>query len=80
LQEWIVNANPRAIAIDLDTDLIGQGAIDSLQMVNFLLFIEEIRGEEIPEALIRPEYFSTVRIIHDKFFDNKARQGGRHAG
>jgi hypothetical protein len=37
-------------------------------MVNFLLYIEELRGKEIPEALIQPKYFVTLRVICETFF------------
>jgi acyl carrier protein len=68
LRQWIVAAKPQSIEIGLDTDLIEQGALDSLQMVNFLLFIEEMRGDEIPEALIRTQYFTSLRVIAQMFF------------
>ena len=68
LRTWIASTNDQAADIGLDTDLIKEGVLDSLQMVNFLLYIESIRGEEIPEALIRPEYFVSLRVIHDTFF------------
>jgi acyl carrier protein len=70
LRDWIVAAKPQTIQIDLDTDLIGNGALDSLHMVNFLLFIEEMREKEIPEALIQPRYFGSLRVIYDTFFSN----------
>ena len=68
LRSWIASKNPRAPTIDMDTNLIDDGVLDSLQMVNFLLYIEEIRGKEIPETLIQPEYFVSLRVIHDTFF------------
>lgn len=52
----------------MDANLITEGALDSLEMVNFLLYIEEIRGEEIPEELIQPSNFASLRVICDKFF------------
>jgi acyl carrier protein len=68
LRSWIASANQQPSEIGMDTDLIKEGLLDSLQMVNFLLYIESIRGEEIPEALIQPEYFVSLRVIHDTFF------------
>lgn len=68
LREWIAAKNQRATEIGIDTDLIKDGILDSLHMVNFILYIEEIRGKEIPEALIQPEYFFSLRVIHDTFF------------
>ena len=68
LRDWVASSRQQTIEIGLDTDLISEGALDSLEMVNFLLYIEEIRGQEIPEALIQPEYFTSLRVIHDTFF------------
>ena len=68
LRDWVASTKPQTIEIELDTNLISEGALDSLEMVNFLLYIEEIRGQEIPEALIQPEFFTSLRVIHDTFF------------
>jgi acyl carrier protein len=68
LRDWVASARPQAVEVGLDTNLIGAGALDSLDMVNFLLYIEEIRGQEIPEALVQPQYFTSLRVIHDTFF------------
>jgi len=68
LRRWISSTNERTIEIGLDTRLIDEGVLDSLQMVNFLLYIEEIRGCEIPETLIQPRYFISLRVILDTFF------------
>jgi len=68
LRDWIANTRGESRDIGLDTNLIGEGLLDSLEMVNFLLFIEELRGTEIPAALIQPENFATLRIIHNTFF------------
>ena len=68
LRQWILDAKPQTIEIGLDTDLINEGALDSLQMVNFLLFIEEMRRKEIPESLIQTQYFTSIRVINETFF------------
>lgn len=68
LRSWVSSNKQQSMAIELDTDLIGEGALDSLQMVNFVLYIEEMRGREIPEALMKPEYFVSLRVICGTFF------------
>jgi len=68
LRDWLAAKNGRAGEITMDTDLINEGVLDSLQMVNFLLYIEEIRGREIPEAMVQPAYFTSLRVIYDTFF------------
>jgi acyl carrier protein len=54
-------------SIDLDTDIIENRLIDSLQFVSFLLFIEEVRGQEIPEAEVKLDSLRTLRSIRDNF-------------
>ena len=68
LRDWITDRHQRFAEIGMDANLITEGALDSLEMVNFLLYIEEIRGEEIPEELIQPSNFASLRVICDKFF------------
>lgn len=68
LRDWMAATKPQTIEIGLDTHLINEGVLDSLEMVNFVLYVEEIRGQEIPEALVQPQYFTTLRVIHDTFF------------
>jgi acyl carrier protein len=68
LRKWIVSAKPQTSEIGLDTHLIDEGVLDSLQMVGFLLYIEETRGREIPVGLIRPDNFVSLRVIYQTFF------------
>ncbi len=68
LRDWVALTKPHTVEIGLDTHLINEGVLDSLEMVNFLLYIEEIRGQEIPEAFVQPQYFSSLRVIHNTFF------------
>ena len=71
LKQWILDKNPEAGDIGLDTDIIGQGVLDSLEMVSFLIYIEELRAKEIPEELIKPEYFVSLRTIYETFFSEE---------
>lgn len=70
LRNWIIVSKKRETPIELDADLIGLRLLDSFDMVTFLLFIEELRGTEIPESLIHPRYFKSLRVIVDTFFDS----------
>jgi acyl carrier protein len=70
LRGWLLSSSQGASDVGMDTDLINEGVLDSLQMVNFLLYIEELRGREIPESLIQPAYFTSLRVIHDTFFNS----------
>lgn len=74
LRDWLATTNAAVRRVELDTRLIEEGVLDSLQMVNFILYIEEVRGRELPEAFIQPEYFVSLRIIHDTFFSDQPRR------
>ncbi len=82
LRSWIVatkQSSTEMAEIEMDTNLIGEGVLDSLEMVNFLLYIEELRGKEIPETLIQPDNFVSLRVIYDTFFSpTKERQHASH--
>lgn len=67
MQAWILTMNPHAGTVDPDADLMEQGILDSMAMVNFLLYIEELREREIPEKYIQPEYWTSLRVIHNTF-------------
>lgn len=69
LRKWLEATKSGGGEIDLGTDLIREGVLDSIEMINFILFVEEIRGTEIPEALVRPQYFSSLRVIGSTFFE-----------
>jgi acyl carrier protein len=66
---WLKERKPELPAIDLDQDLMQSGALDSLQFMNFLLFVEEQRGNPIPPSAVIPENFRSLRVIASKFFD-----------
>jgi acyl carrier protein len=68
LKEWIVQHNAAAKDLGPDTNIIEARLIDSLQFVSFLLYVEELRGQEIPEAQVSLESFRSLRVIRDTFF------------
>jgi acyl carrier protein len=70
LRSWIAEKTGDSPEIGLDVDLIDDGVLDSLKMVNFLLYVEELRGHEIAEALIQPRYFKSLRVILTTFFES----------
>jgi acyl carrier protein len=71
LKHWISEKNPEINEIEWETDIIQQRILDSLQMVNFLLYIEELRGKEIDEEQIKPHNFKSIETIYDQFFITK---------
>lgn len=67
LLTWLREHNPALEEIDLDEDLLKSRMLDSLQFVNFMLVIEELRGAPIPSELVIPANFATLRIIERTF-------------
>jgi acyl carrier protein len=39
LRDWIAATRKQPVEIDLDTDLVEAGVLDSLQMVSFILYV-----------------------------------------
>ncbi len=52
-----------AVAIDLDTDLLMTGLVDSLGVVEIVAWLEERLGIEIEPADIVLEHFQTVSLM-----------------
>ncbi len=67
LVAWLKERKPEITEVSLDEDLLKGGLLDSLQFVNFLLVIEQLRGNPIPPDLVVPANFTTLRTIHDTF-------------
>ncbi|HEX8699784.1 MAG TPA: acyl carrier protein [Myxococcaceae bacterium] len=68
LKDWIVQHNAAAKDIGPDTNIIESRLIDSLQFVSFLLYVEELRGKEIPEDQVSLESFRSLSVIRNTFF------------
>ena len=49
--------------IDIDVDIIEKGYIDSLEIVNIVMDLEDEFDIEIDPELVIPENFSTIRTI-----------------
>ena len=67
LKDWIVAQNKSAQGMGLDTDIIENRLIDSLNFINFLLLVEELRGRDIPEEQVVLDRFRTLRAIRENF-------------
>ncbi len=51
-------------AIDFDTDIVSSGALDSVAMVELLLWLENEKGVEIAEEEMLPENFRSISALH----------------
>jgi acyl carrier protein len=61
-------------SIDLDTDLIAAGVIDSFGIVGIVGFIEEQYGIEVSDDDINPEIFRNVLSIEAYVENSRAAQ------
>ena len=72
LYEWIQSKRaPDNTAIGLDTDLIENRLIDSIDFAEFLFMLEEISGKDIDISEVELDSFRTLRSIQSTFL-----QGG----
>lgn len=74
LREWIHTANPAAGAAGVDPgiDLIKSGILESLQVVELILFLERLTGREILAEHLNPDSFRTLNAIFLSFFEAHA--------
>lgn len=74
LRGWIIAHAKAGAPIDLtdQTPLLATGLLSSLDIVELVLFLEELRGEEIDTDQIEPDVFASVDAIWAGFF---ARRG-----
>ena len=50
--------------IDFDTDIISGGPLDSVAMVELLLWLETDKGIRIDDRDLLPENFSSINVLH----------------
>ncbi len=74
LRGWILErANAPADRLtDSEMPILDEGLLSSLDIVEFILFIESLRGEEVDIESIEPEVFTNLRTLYDAFFADKA--------
>lgn len=70
LRQWVLAraGTPNAEAVQDRTPLIGSGLITSLQVLDLVLFIEELRGAPIEVRMLRPDAFRDIDAICATFF------------
>ena len=71
LKSWIVeHAKVPANDLSDDTPILEQGILSSLDIVEFVLFIESLRGDEVDVSDIDPSVFTSVDTLYAAFFRN----------
>ena len=70
LRDWIVKhaKTPPSAGFNDQTQLLDDGILSSLDIVEFVLFIESLRGEDVDVDDIEPEVFTSIDSLHAAFF------------
>ncbi len=71
LRTWIIKhtkAPAKAAAFTDETRILEEGILSSLDIVEFVLFIESLRGEDVDTDDIEPEVFTSINTLYAAFF------------
>lgn len=71
IRKWIVGrAKGDVSKFDDNTPILETGALSSLDVVELVIFLEQLRGgEEIPPEQLNAESIYSVAVIYSRFFD-----------
>jgi acyl carrier protein len=77
VRDWIAAQNGKVGPEDFDDDtpLFQQRIITSLQVLDLVLFIEEVTGHSIDVEQLKPGAFRSVNAIDANFGRQAAREG-----
>lgn len=70
LRRWITKhaKNPPGADFSDETRILDQGILSSLDIVEFVLYIESLRGDEVDTDAIEPDAFTSINALYDAFF------------
>lgn len=70
LRTWILGRAKTAPGADFSdqTQLLEKGILSSLDIVEFVLFIESLRGEDVDVDDIDPTVFTSIDTLYAAFF------------
>ena len=71
LRDWILNRSKQPLRREQLTDetpIVESGLLSSLDIVEFVLYIESLRGDEIDAEDLDPEVFTSVNTMYEAFF------------
>lgn len=71
LKEWVLKKGrgTEKQSIDFSTPLLEQGILSSLQLMDFILYIEKLKGAPLPTKNLLAATFSSINEIYRQFFD-----------
>lgn len=70
LREWIAKHAKKPLSPEFDdrTPVLELGILSSLDIVEFVLYIESLRGDEVDPDGIQPEAFTSINTLYSAFF------------
>ncbi|NUP08249.1 MAG: acyl carrier protein [Polyangiaceae bacterium] len=72
LRTWLATGRPGTdpATIGDDTDLIDARVLDSLQLVEFILVIEDLAGRSILSETLDPTHIRSLSAVYANFFED----------
>jgi acyl carrier protein len=67
VRSWILERNPDLTDLDPDTDIIQTRIVNSLQFVELVLYVEELRGVMLQSDEVDFDAFRTLKSIEKNF-------------
>jgi acyl carrier protein len=67
VRDWILERNPDLADLQPETDIIDSRIVDSLQFVELVLFIEDLRGTALESNDVSLDSFRTLKSIEQTF-------------
>ena len=70
LREWVVKTNGKIQFPELtdETPIIEQRIISSVQILDLILFLEQVTGRSLDVEQLKPGVFRTIDVIYRNFF------------
>ncbi|HZR46996.1 MAG TPA: hypothetical protein VFA47_09845 [Candidatus Manganitrophaceae bacterium] len=70
LHDWIVKTNGkiRPESLTDETPIIEQRIISSLQVIDLLLFLEQLTGKSVDVEKLKPGIFESINTLYENFF------------
>lgn len=71
LKDWIVERSKISVTVaELgdDTPIVDGGYLSSLDIVEFILYIESLLGDELDLDELEPEMFTSTNTMYQTFF------------
>lgn len=71
LRDWIARTNGKVPATEIadDTPILERRIVKSLDIIDLILFLEELRGRPIDVDKLKPGVFRSIDAIWTNFFE-----------